>query len=75
MNGANAGYTYCYYHLRVGSITGAHLPDYFDRHFATRVDGETVYLDDQPGLMGPDLPSPFFENDEYMYEAFWFNLS
>lgn len=69
--GRNAGLAYCYHSLRVGSITEAHLPNYFDRHFATRVDGELVQFEDE----GPDFPSPFFENDEYFYLEFHFSLS
>jgi hypothetical protein len=70
-SGHNAGLLYCYSQFRVGPWTETHLPNYFSRRFATRVDGELVEFEDE----GPDFPSPFFENDEYVYFEFHFSLT
>lgn len=68
--GSNAGYAYCYDALYVGPIRDAHLPDYYHRRFATRVDGELVDVKYQ----GPNYLS-FYENDEYVYYEFHFDLT
>jgi hypothetical protein len=73
--GANVGYAYCYHWLRGGWITDEHLPNYFDRVFATRVDGERIRLDGRPGVTAADIPTIFFENDMYVYREFRFGLN
>jgi hypothetical protein len=75
MGGKNSGYAYCYNYFRGGVVTETHLPNYLQRQFATRVDGEPLELEDLPGITAADIPSPFFENDEYIYFEFHFSLS
>lgn len=76
LGGKNAGYANCYNTFRGGGvITDAHIPNYHERRFLTRVDGELIQYQGMPGITPTDVPSPFFENDEYIYLEFHFELT
>jgi hypothetical protein len=69
--GTNKGFAYCYAWLRYQAGTSLfthHLPDYFKRHFQTRVDGVPIQVGSAPFTATPDIPYLFFENDEYFYQ-------
>ena len=71
-SGGNAGFAYCYSWLRYQagtSLLRLHFPDYFQRHFQTRIDGEPIHVAESPGPTAADIPYMFFENDEYFYEG------
>jgi hypothetical protein len=66
----HAGQTYCYSVYGgpdVNPVFKAHLPNYFSRHFALRIDGETIATEGRPGVTYADLPQYFFEADEWLY--------
>lgn len=71
--GANLGFAYCYGSLAYGDIGKLHLPNYFERQFATRIDG--MRIDGEAShLSAPDSPPMFFEADEYFWVQFNFWL-
>jgi len=49
------------------TITKAHLPDYFERTFVTRVDGEAIVGEEGQSYLPNTSPGPFYERDEYLY--------
>ncbi len=73
--GANQGLAYCYSTFRdMGPLAQAHLPDYWQRQFRTRIDGELVAGEEEGAGAAPDRPVFFFEGDEYFYRQYYFGL-
>lgn len=71
---ANKGFAYCYSSLREpDAIRDAHMPDYRDRRFVTRVDGVPISGDD--GTAGPDGIGVFFEGNRVFFVRSSFGLS
>lgn len=68
--GGNTGLAYCYvwFRFRTGSSWFAqHLPNYFGRRFATRVNDQTIEIQDTADKNLPDPPWIFFEGDEFFF--------
>jgi hypothetical protein len=71
--GKNLGRAYCYIPL-LSWFVNDFMPDYEQRRFVPRVDGEIIYLDDKPAP-AINMLEIFFERTDYIYHSFqiWFS--
>ena len=75
-SGPGKGFFYCFTNLFPGNldtpILEVPIPNFRDRASRIRVDGEWVIT---PGILKWTWPSPFFEEDRYMYLELYIGLS
>jgi hypothetical protein len=65
------GLFFCYGGLSGLSPLVQHLiPNYWEKSYTLRVDGEPVMINGKPTFIGADEPSVFFERDEYAFILF-----
>lgn len=74
-DGKKLGFAYCYAKIQgIGVVSDVHIPNYNKLDFRTRIDGEPIVGEERDHSPPSQVPRPFFEGDQYLYEYFHFDI-